>query len=163
VAALPDSIEVLVQHLDECFHGPAWHGPSLAGALRAVDAHEAAWRPARERHSIWELALHTAYWKYIVRRRISGGVKRGAFPRKGSNFPALPPQLDDQAWQADQALLEEQHALLRIAVAALGPTDLERTPGASRSTVRQSVLGVAAHDVYHAGQIQLLKKLRRVG
>src|SRR5919106_4935599 len=94
VAALPSTVEVLVQHLDACFYGPAWHGPALAGAVRGLDADAAAWRPEEGRHSIWELTLHTGYWKYIARRRISGALKRGAFPRKGSNFPALPPKLD---------------------------------------------------------------------
>jgi hypothetical protein len=89
----------------------AWHGPNLRGSLRGVTAEEALWRPAPGRHCIWELAVHCAYWKYAVRRKLTA-VKRGAFPRKGSNW--LPP---GDSWEADLRLLREEHLALRDAVA----------------------------------------------
>ena len=156
-----DPIDLLIRNLDECFEGPAWHGPSLLGSLRDVDPAEAAWRPGPGRHCIWELALHAAYWKYIVRRRVAGAGRRGAFPRRGSNFPAMPDRPDAAALAADMDLLRDEHRELREVVAHFDPRALERRPGATGSTFRQHILGAAAHDVYHAGQIQLLKKLRR--
>ncbi|MGH7507783.1 MAG: DinB family protein, partial [Longimicrobiales bacterium] len=107
--------ELLIRILDEAFDRAGWHGPTLLNALRGVSAADAVWRPAPERHSIWELALHTAYWKYVVRRRLIG-APRGSFPRKPSNFPALPESPDDAAWAADVALLREEHQRLREAV-----------------------------------------------
>jgi hypothetical protein len=156
-------IDLLTRNIDEAFEGPAWHGPSLMAALRDVDATSAVWRPHPDRHCIWELALHAAYWKYIVRRRIAGGLKRGSFPRKGSNFPAMPDRADAGSWAADLALLREQHDLLKEAAAQVPARMLEDRPGTDRWTVRQHLLGAAAHDVYHAGQIQLLKKLQSTG
>ncbi len=79
------SIGVLVHLLDEAFDRKAWHGPNLWGSVRGLSAEEAAWRPSPGRHSIQELALHCAYWKYAVRRKLTG-EKRGSFPLKGSNF-----------------------------------------------------------------------------
>lgn len=152
----------LIDSLDEAFAGPAWHGPTLWSALQGVTPAEALWRPAPERHCIWDLALHAAYWKYVARRRIAGGP-RGAFARKGSNFPRLPHPADDAAWRADLDLLDEEHARLRDVVASLRTADLERKPTRARWTTADTIRGIALHDTYHAGQVQLLKALQAVG
>jgi len=96
--------------LDEAYSRKTWHGPNLRQSLKGVSAKQAAWRPAPGRHNIWELALHSAYWKYAVRRRIEGG-KRGSFALKGSNFFARPEKgkAIESAWRADLALLEREH------------------------------------------------------
>jgi hypothetical protein len=117
--------------------------------LRGVTVEQALWRPAPGRHNIWELTVHCAYWKYAVRRRLAGD-RRGSFARPGSNWFPLPPPTR-QNWRADLQLLADEHRALRHAVEALPPR-------LDRRAVRL-IRGVAYHDVYHAGQIQLLKKL----
>ena len=82
-------VAVLLRLLDEGFDAKAWHGPNLRGPLRRLDAATAAFRPAPGRHTIWEHAVHAAYWKYAVRRRITGD-DRGSFPLKGSNWFVRP-------------------------------------------------------------------------
>ena len=77
--------DLFLRMLDDAYQRKAWHGPNLRGSLRGVTADQALWRPAPGRHSIGELAVHCAYWKYAVRRRLTG-LKRGTFPRKGSNW-----------------------------------------------------------------------------
>ena len=76
---------MLLDFLDEAFDKKSWHGPNLRGSIRGVTAKQAAWRPGDDRHNIWELTLHAAYWKYVVRRRLSN-EKRGSFALPGSNF-----------------------------------------------------------------------------
>ena len=137
-----------------------WHGgPSPVTALRGVEVEEAAWRPAPRRKSIWALALHIAYWKYTVRRHLeSAPIPR--FPRSPSNWPAPPAGADAAAWSRDVALLKDQHERLVEAVGRLPATALGRVPpGGRRWTYGQLVLGIAAHDAYHTGQIQLVKRL----
>lgn len=152
-------IAILLGLLDEGYDRSAWHGPNLRGSLRGVSARNAAWRPAPGRHNVWELALHAAYWKHAARRRLTGG-KRGAFPAKGSNWFRRPAEASsEKAWRADLALLEREHRALREVVARFPPKDLARRKG--RRSATQVIAGVAAHDVYHAGQIQLVKALRR--
>lgn len=151
-------IALLLQMLDQAYDKKSWHGPNLRGGLRGLSTAMAAWRPADNRHSIAEIAVHAAYWKYTVRRRLLG-EKRGSFPLKGSNWFARPAPLSAEAWQADIALLEQMHQTLRAAVVALDPARLDRAPAGSKVTDLQIVMGIAAHDVYHAGQIQLLKRL----
>jgi uncharacterized damage-inducible protein DinB len=139
-----------------------WHGgPTPPGALRGVTATQASWRPGPRRKSIWALALHIAYWDYAVRRLLDGSV-RGAFPRTPSNWPAPPARPDARAWAADLALLREEHDRLVAAALAVDPALLGRRPPSSkRWTYGELLLGIAMHDAYHTGQIQMLKRLWR--
>jgi hypothetical protein len=152
-------INALLALLDEAYNKPAWHGPNLRGSLRGLRAAQVVRRPAPGRKNIWEIAIHAAYWKYAVLRRISG-QKRGSFPLKGSNwFPR--DNADEPAWKADLELLDRIHAELRAAVARLAPELLETKPRGSKHSYRRLIQGAALHDVYHAGQIQTLKRLLR--
>jgi len=154
-------IELLLGLLDEAFDKKAWHGPNLRGSLRGVSAKQAAWRPSPRRHSVWEVAVHAAYWKYAVRRRLTG-EKRGSFPLEGSNWIARPDgAVSDAAWRKDVALLVAEHRKLREVVAAFAPGKLRALSPGSRHSNLALIRGAAAHDLYHAGQIQLLKRLFR--
>jgi hypothetical protein len=150
-------IGLLLRALDESFDVKAWHGPNLRGALRGLSAARAAWRPAPGRLSPWGIALHCAYWEYAVWRRLTGAGACGSFPRRPSNFPALPVHRTEQTWREDIALLDEGHARLRAAVAAFQPSRLGAWVGSQ--TAARLIAGVAAHNVYHAGQVRLLIKL----
>ena len=151
---------LLVRMLDEAFEKKAWHGTNLRGSLRGVDAREAAWRPAPGRHNVRELALHAAYWKYAVWRRLTG-VKRGSFPLDGSNWFERSEAPTEKAWREDLKLLDEQHRRLRGAVASLPAARLEERAKGSRVTNLTMLYGIAAHDAYHTGQIQLVRRLYR--
>ena len=153
-------VALLLRILDEAYEKKAWHGPNLRGTLRGVSAEQAAWRPAPDRHNVWELALHAAYWKYASRRRLTG-EKRGAFPAGGSNWFRRPESATEKAWRADLALLDREHRRLRAAVAAIPAGRLSSVSPGSRHRIDTLVYGIAAHDVYHAGQIQLVKRLYR--
>jgi hypothetical protein len=141
---------VLLDFLDEAFDKKSWHGPNLWGSIRGVSVEEAAWRAGPVRHNIWELVLHTAYWKYVVRRKLTG-AKRGGFVLAGSNFFERPQGEAD--WKVDVAILRKEHAELRLAVSTL-----PRAAQEDRKTAHL-IRGVAAHDLYHAGQIRLLRRL----
>jgi hypothetical protein len=146
--------DLVLALLDEAYSRKTWHGPNLKQSLKGVTAKQAAWRPATGRHNIWELAVHSAYWKYAVRRRIEGG-QRGSFALKGSNFFPRPEKngLTETAWRADLAPLAAEHRALEQAIRRV-----LRTPQASK--VLPSLYGVAFHDIYHAGQIRLLRRLQ---
>jgi len=138
--------------------GAAWHGgPTPMLALRGVPAAQARWVPGRRRHSIWELALHIAYWDYAVRRRLLPDSPRD-FPRSPADWPALPERPDDKAWAADRALLARQHDALVQAVRRVKSSRWNRRL-TGRWTTAETIVGIVAHEVYHTGQIQLLKRL----
>ena len=148
----PSNIELLTQILNQGYSSKAWHGPNLRQSLRGVSAKNAAWRPGRGRHNIWEIVLHAAYWKYAVRRKLRGD-KRGSFALKGSNWFTRPTEgNNDKAWREDLALLEQEHQKLLEAVAGVAA-------GKSLKIPSRFIFGVAMHDVYHTGQIRLLRQL----
>jgi len=138
-------IRLLLQAIDQGYEKKAWHGPNLRGSIRGVSPAAAAWRPAPGRHNIWEIVLHAAYWKYAVRRMLTGDP-RGTFPLKGSNWFPCPAQLTLARWREASLLLAQEHSQLRAAIEDMQPSGLYQN-------------GIASHDIYHAGQIQLLKRL----
>ena len=144
---------LLMALLDEAYSKKTWHGPNLRQSLKGVSAKQAAWRPASGRHNIWEIALHAAYWKYAVRRRLQGG-KRGSFVLAGSNFFARPIETSDAAWKADINMLAAEHRKLRQVIGNISAP--------SRAQAHM-IRGIAAHDLYHAGQIRLLRRLCPLG
>src|SRR5256886_9197441 len=120
-------IALLLDVVDHAFDRRAWHGTGLWGSLRGLTPREALWRPGRRRHNIWEIVLHTAYWKYIVRRRLTRDPGL-TFPRRGSNWPRLPAPADAAAWRRDGAPLPGEHPLLRAPIAPF-PPPRPRAPG----------------------------------
>jgi DinB family protein len=145
---------IILALLEEGFTKKTWHGPNLRQSLKGVTAAQAAWRPGAGRHNIWELTLHAAYWKYAVRRRLEGG-KRGSFVLDGSNYFPRPEKgrATEAAWHSDRAILEKEH---RAMVQAIRKVLKSRV---TKSQLRM-LYGVAFHDVYHAGQIRLLRRLQ---
>jgi len=148
-----DSAKLVLALLDEAYEKKTWHGPNLKQSLKGVSAKQAAWRPGPGRHNIWEVMLHAAYWKYAVRRRMEGG-KRGSFILKGSNFFPRPEpgKLSEANWKTDKKLLEREHQALCQRVAEV----LRTARGAK---FLKQLYGVAFHDIYHAGQVRLLRRL----
>jgi uncharacterized damage-inducible protein DinB len=145
--------------IEQSYNKKAWHGTNLRGSLRGLSAREASWRPSPGRHNIWEIVVHCAYWKYIIRRRILG-EKKGSFPLKGSNWFQRSTNFTEEAWIQDIRLLESCHQLLLDAVSQLTAGDLKRKPTGSKVSNLAIIVGIASHDIYHAGQIQLLKRMQ---
>lgn len=161
----PTRLSFALSVIDSAYDRQSWHGTNLRGSLRGLSVQDIVRRPRPGAHNIWELVVHCAYWKYVVRRRLTGG-KRGSFPLSGSNFFERPVRGASRAevsrqWKADLNLLGDMHDQLREAVAALPASKLEEPGSARNPTAMWLVQGIAAHDLYHAGQIQLIKKLTR--
>ncbi|MFI5457291.1 MAG: DinB family protein [Isosphaerales bacterium] len=152
-------IALLLRILDESYERKAWHGTNLKGSIRGLSTAEAAWRPGPGRHSIAEYVVHAAYWKYAVRRRLRGD-KRGSFPLKGSNWFALPSPLTESSWKQFVSLLDAEHRALRETVATFPADRLHEFPMGGKVRHVTQIYGIALHDVYHAGQIQLIKRLQ---
>jgi uncharacterized damage-inducible protein DinB len=145
----------IAQQLENAFSGGAWHGPALLELLADVDATTAAAHPVPGAHSIWELVLHIAAWDDAVTRRI---VFRKALQlNMRQNFPPLTDK-SSAAWKRAVARAKKTHAELLKTVRGLSNDRLrERVPG-KRYDVAFMLHGVAQHELYHAGQVALLKK-----
>jgi hypothetical protein len=144
--------------LNEGYGPGAWHGPDLKAALADVDRELAFWRPAPDRHNIAEIALHHAYTTRAVRGSITG-AELPRFVLEGDDWFHISDETR-LTWPAIQRLVEEEHAQLARVM-----RDLEagRTQSALPDDERFTrVLGITCHAVYHAGQVQLIKRLRGV-
>lgn len=147
--------EFIADQLHRAFYGSAWHGPALMELLTDMDAVTAA-RPMPNVHSIWELVLHIAAWDEAVRRRI-GGEKLQL--KAEENFPRVPSPTP-AAWRKAIADAKRTHDRLVKTVAGLSDERLlDRVPG-KRYNFHHMLHGLAQHELYHAGQIAVLKKQR---
>jgi uncharacterized damage-inducible protein DinB len=153
--ATPRSETALIaDQLRRAFEGDAWHGPALLELLQDVDAATAAARPLSAVHNIWELVLHIAVWDAATLRRLDGEI---AQPTGTANFPIVP-KPTKAAWRRAIAETKRTHDKLVKTVAALPEARLrERVPG-KKYDFYHLLHGVAQHELYHAGQIAILKK-----
>jgi len=147
----------IAQQLENAFAGEAWHGPALLELLSDVDARTATAHPMPGAHSIWELLLHIAAWDDAVNRRIV--LRKALQLNMRQNFPPVPDK-SPAAWKQAVAHAKKTHAALLKTVRSLSDDRLrERVPG-KRYDIAFMLQGVAQHELYHAGQIALLKKSR---
>jgi uncharacterized damage-inducible protein DinB len=154
-----ESIRIADQ-LRRAFEGDAWHGPALLELLKDVNAATAAARPMPDAHNIWELVLHVAVWDRATLRRLAGERTQ---PTGLDNFPLVPAPAGERAWNKAVSDLRRTHQTLVKTVAALPEPRLwERVPG-KRYNFYHLLHGVAQHELYHAGQIAILKKMKKIG
>jgi uncharacterized damage-inducible protein DinB len=144
----------IAEQLRRAFDGSAWHGPALLELLEDVDATTAAAKPLPKVHSIWELVLHIAVWDGAASRRL-GGEK--CQPTGRANFPPVS-KATEAAWPKAVTEAKRTHDALVKTVAALPDSRLrDRVPG-KRYDFYHMLHGIAQHELYHAGQIAILKK-----
>jgi uncharacterized damage-inducible protein DinB len=154
-------IERLADQLQRAFYRDAWCGPSLLETLEGMSAERAAARPVARAHSIWEIVLHVGGWKRVVHRRLEG--EQVKLPKEG-DWPEVT-DASEQSWQKTLARLKARHDALLNVVRGLTDARLEDVliTESSRETgggvsCYVTLHGVAQHDLYHGGQISLLKK-----
>jgi hypothetical protein len=158
---MPNKISLLLEIYDQAFDHTAWHGTNLRGSIKGLKLPELLWRPQTKRHNCWEIALHCAYWKYVVWRRLTQMGKKCDFPRKPSDWPKHSKKPDLNEWKSDLDLIIHYHILLRKAISDFSEAKLYKCPKGSKVTYIQTIYGIASHDLYHAGQIQLIKRMVR--
>jgi len=149
----------LADQIRRAFQGNAWHGDSVLKLLADVDGKTAAARPIPTAHTIWELVLHIAAWDDAVRRRL-GGTRVSLSEQE--NFPRVV-DTSAAAWRKSIAHLKHTHDELVKTVARFPDSRLgDPVPGkkATYHTFFYMLSGIVQHELYHAGQIALLKKFR---
>ncbi|MDA2913007.1 DinB family protein [Acidobacteriia bacterium AH_259_A11_L15] len=148
-------VERIADQLRRAFEGDAWHGPAVLEVLAGVPGAQAARRPLAQGHSIWEIVEHIAVWESVVRRRIQG-EKIGDLPPEQD----WPPVRDtrEAAWRETLNKLRRGHQELRQVVAGFPDDRLPETVPGKDYSFYGMLHGVVQHDLYHAGQIVLLKK-----
>jgi uncharacterized damage-inducible protein DinB len=143
--------ERLLDQLNRAYGGEAWHGPALRNLLDGVTERQANAKPIRDGHSILELVVHIRTWIDVVARRVGGQVVDSNSVPDWSDVTKTP-------WKHAVEELERAESRLADAVARLSTEDLDKpVPGEKRS-IYGEIMGALQHNVYHAGQIAILKK-----
>lgn len=151
---MPNEVNRIEDQLKRAFEGEAWHGPSVMEVLQGVTAGHAAAKPVAGAHSIWEIVLHVTVWEEAVRRRLGGEPVQ---PTPEEDWPPVR-ETGDAAWNATLDRLRHGHQGLRRAVSKLSDARLKEDVPGSDLTIYHLVHGVIQHDLYHAGQMAILKK-----
>jgi uncharacterized damage-inducible protein DinB len=147
-------VERIVDQLKRAFEGEAWHGPSVLEIIEGIDSQQAAARAFDGIHSIWEIVLHIAAWERAVLRRLRGD--RAELPTE-EDWPPVP-ATTNEAWEQTMQALRQGHDDLRSAIAGLDESRLDQPIIEGMSSVYVTLHGLVQHDLYHAGQIAILKK-----
>ena len=145
----------IVDQLHRAYAGNAWHGPAVSEVLAGITAEQAARKPLAGAHSIWDIVNHIAVWESVVRRRL-----------EGERIVELPPEEDwpavrdtsEAAWKKTLEDLERGHRQLEETISRLSDDRLGNGVFGKDYNVYVMLHGVVQHDLYHAGQIAILKK-----
>ena len=152
-------IERIREQLKRAFEGSAWHGPSVMELLSDVTARQAAARVFPGAHTIWELALHIGAWEGASLTRLQG---ERAELTDAEDWPAVT-ETTESAWQLCKSTLIDGNQKLRDMIASLDEQRLDEPILPGMPSVYITVQGVVQHDLYHAGQIAILKKALKEG
>ena len=144
----------IADQLRRAFEGGAWHGPALYELLSNVPAEQAVLRPIPGAHSIWEIVLHVAAWEEVALKRVAG---RSVKLTDAEDWPPVEDE-SEGAWQEALGDLRSGHIRLRQAIEQLSELDLEEPVRGRDYPIYNLLHGVIQHDLYHAGQIAMLKK-----
>jgi uncharacterized damage-inducible protein DinB len=150
---MPLDGEILADQIGRAFRGESWHGPSVLEVLAGISAEDAAAHPIAGAHSIWEIVLHMTAGYRLVLRRTRGEDAPYSLEEGWPPVPAL----SSEAWMESQRVLEDLNQQLQSAVRAFPAERLSQALGSEYSAYTQ-FCGAPQHDLYHAGQITMLKK-----
>jgi len=148
-------LERIAEQLRKAFEGEAWHGPSMRELLASTTRGQAAKRPIPGAHNIWEIVLHIGVWESVVRRRLLGESITDLAPEE--DWPPVH-DVSEPAWRKTLEDFEQGHIQLRQSITQLTDERLSETVPGKDYTVYVLLHGIIQHDLYHAGQIALLKK-----
>jgi uncharacterized damage-inducible protein DinB len=149
-----NEIERIVDQLKRAFEGEAWHGSAVMEIIEGITAQQAAARPVHGVHSIWELVLHIAAWEGAVLSRLHGDRAQLSTEE---DWPVVA-ETSDEAWERTRKNLKRGNDELRSAILRLDESRLYEPILEGMPSVYGTLHGVIQHDLYHAGQIAMLKK-----
>ena len=152
-------VERITDQLKRAFEGEAWHGPSVLETIEGISSQQAAAHPFEGIHSVWEIVLHIAAWERAVLRRLNGDRAQLLTEEDWPMVAAI----GDEAWEQSRQALKQGHDDLRSAIASLDESRLDQPIIEGLASVYVTLHGIVQHDLYHAGQIAILKKVTQEG
>jgi hypothetical protein len=149
-----NEVKFLRDQIETTFKGDSWHGPNLVKTLTGIDYEQALMRPLGERHTIWELTDHIAFWMEEVWKSVRDHERLN--PDKKSDWPKM--VASEEEWAQSVNRLEAAVNMTLGELASWTDDDLEKMVPGEKFSFKQMLHGVVHHNLYHAGQINLLKQ-----
>jgi uncharacterized damage-inducible protein DinB len=150
-----ETCEHIADLLERTFDGEAWHGDSITRILQGITSEKALQKPIRNVHSIWEIVLHMIAWEHVVVTCLQGETYEGV--QDEQDWPPVK-ETDQEAWQSALKRLAETTSKLKELMLSFPEAKLhEKVPGRN-FTFYRLLHGMIQHNLYHGGQIAMLKK-----
>ena len=149
-----NEVKFVMDQLRTTFSGDSWHGPNVMKTLEGIDAVQAAARPLGERHTIWELVDHMTYWLEEAHKALK--AKEMPRPEKVMDWPRM--RSGEDQWRESVSRLEAAVNMLLDELTTWNTKDLEKTVAGANYSYRQMLHGAVHHNLYHTGQIAILKR-----
>jgi hypothetical protein len=148
-----DKVKFLRDQIKTTFKGDSWHGPNLVNTLAGIDHTQAMLRPIGERHTIWELTDHIAFWMEEVWKSIDDHAPLN--PNKKLDWSKM--GTTEVEWQQSVSRMEVAVNLALDTLLEWTNEDLEEQVPGEKYNFKQMLHGMLHHNLYHSGQINLLK------
>jgi hypothetical protein len=145
---------LMLEMADSEFDGDSLNGPSLMKTLDSLGFAEAASTTTYEGYSAWEIAMHCAYYKYLIARALGGGSELEPYPFATGNFPPLPESPDEAGWSKAKSYLRRAHLSCMETIRAAAPEKLDGVFAAWEMSFRHAISWLCTHDIYHNAQIR---------
>jgi hypothetical protein len=145
----------IVDQLHRALNGDAWHGLPIMELLSGVNAEGARARPIPGRHTIWELVLHMSAWNDVVRRRTGGEVVKSLPPHE--DWPPIR-DFGESAWNKTVGDFEQVYRRMVKSISGFSDGRLDENVQGTSNSFYNMFHGIVQHNLYHAGQIAILKK-----
>jgi uncharacterized damage-inducible protein DinB len=149
-----NDVKFLRDQIETTFKGDSWHGPNLVNTLKDIDYTQAMERPIEGRHTIWELTEHISFWMEEVYKSVRDHT--GLKPDMDNNWPEM--GATEEEWQLSVKRLEAAVNMVLDSLATWRDEELYKVVPGEKYTYKQMLHGVVHHNLYHAGQINVLKK-----
>lgn len=139
------------------YDGEPWYGDPIVKILKGISAQQAAAYPIPGAHSIWEIVLHLISWRRFGIEKLKGNAAYDVEWDSKEEWPAIPEVTGGNWAQTLAALAKSQMQILEL-LDAVEAEALERQVPPRTYSLHFLLQGIIQHDLYHAGQISMLKK-----
>lgn len=149
-------VQRILQHYENVLNGEPWYGDPIWQILEGIAPQTAAAPNPSGGHTIWEILMHTTFWEEVAAQRLVG-ERAGLVAEK--NFLATP-QPTPSNWSRTLDEFRRSNQKLREAIAKLEVARLDESTAAGKRSFYAEAHGAIEHDIYHAGQVALLRKVQ---
>jgi len=147
-------VQNITRLMQNVFNGSAWHGPSVLKILEEVGEDD-AFRKFENIHTIAELVVHMTAWKKFALERVSGNQRYEVSEQEEWKEITSGDRKD---WNNIKSNLTTIHNELIGSLSKITDQKLSELVENKAYDFYTLLHGVIQHDIYHAGQISLLKK-----